>query len=746
MRSFKIALGGLVACLLLAVTPALASAQPALHAWWRLSSRAAPTNLPPGGVGLIEVAADDLGDTGVSGAGSPVTITDVLPTGLRVTDPTAVDPHRSRAGHENAEEKAKFWKCTVTESRIVSCTTPLAIPPYERLEMEIPVEIDEPAGTETTLANEVIVRGGESVGASAEAVAEAKLKRSVTVSSLPVAFGVEPDGYAIVNENGDGSLDTTAGSHPFQLTSVVNFNQTIEEVQEPGFEHVVLAPAAPALARNLTFDLPPGLLGNVTAATQCSEVDFSALVGETNRCPASATIGVATVTLNEPNRTGYITLSVPVFNLEPAPGEPARFGFEADWVPVVLDATVRTEGDYGVRVSVNDATEAAQVLGAQVTFWGNPGGEAHDQSRGWACIREGLEKNEGENCEAPSPRNETPFLSLPTSCTGEQSTLMSGEAWNGQQLSNSFVFQNALGEPLQGFEGCATLPFEPAISLSPQGGEEGSSGAEAPVTTGSTPTGLKVGIMLPQTGTLEVGGAAESTVKAATVTLPPGMTVNPSAANGLEACSEQQIGYEGPAGEDPFVPGAAQPLKFSASPPGCPKASKIGSVEVDTPLLTEKLEGGVYLAEPAPNGEAGKNPFGSLVALYVVATAPKLGIHATLAGEGHLDPQTGQITTTFLDTPQVPFEDITLRLFGGPRAPVGTPAACGSYAASASFTPWSGGEVAGISSTPFAVSSGPGGAPCPGVGLPFVPSFNAGSTGLLAGGFTSFRLTVGNPD
>ena len=227
----------------------------------------------------------------------------------------------------------------------------------------------EPAGTDELLSNQASVQGGQ--GEAGEPVPPASLTRPVRVSEAPVAFGLEEGGYAITPEDGEGKTVTQAGAHPFQLTSTVDFNQILQEVQEPG-EPTLLEPGAPGLAKNIAFQLPPGLLGNVTAAEACSELDFSALKSEGNSCPEDSAIGVATVTVLEPSRADYITKAVPLFNLEPAAGEPARFGFEAVRVPVILDAAVRTGGDYGVSVNVNNATEAAQVLGATVTFWGEP--------------------------------------------------------------------------------------------------------------------------------------------------------------------------------------------------------------------------------------------------------------------------------------------------------------------------------------------------------------------------------------
>jgi hypothetical protein len=739
-RHLRAAAPALLLCVVLIVifgAPAPASAAPT-NAWWRLSSRAAPTNLPPGGSGIMNVATEDFGPAGVSGETTPITITDVLPAGLRVPNAEAVHPHRARIAASSLDERARFT-CTVAESRTVSCSTKLAVPPYEPIEIEIPVEVTAPAGTNTTQTNQLSVHGGEVQGSGAP-VPSRSLAKSVKISEEPVKFGLEENGFSIVPENADGSVDTQAGSHPFQLTSTVNLNEILEDVRTPGSEEAVIAPGAPALQKDLKFELPPGLLGSVNATERCTQVDFAAVHGQTTSCPAESVIGVATVTLEEPNALKFATLAVPMYNLEPAPGEPARFGFEAAWVPVVLDVSVRTGGDYGVTVDVRNTTEAAQVLGAQVTFWGNPGDEAHDQSRNWACLREGVVKEEPETCVAPNPRPTTALLTLPTACAAPLVTGMSGDAWTREQLSGSFTFEDALGNPLAHLEGCASLPFEPSIGAEPvQPAEEGR--PEEHVSTANTPTGLNVDVKLPQQTTLQPDALAESAVQSATVTLPQGVLLNPSAANGLQACSEEQIGYLGTGGNDPFSPGTTEPLHFSTDPAQCPDASKVGTVRVKTPLLDQELTGSVYLAAQEAN------PFGSLIAIYAVAENEALGIRAKLAGEGKLDPVTGQISTTFANTPQVPFEDLKVQLFGGPRAPLSTPSACGSYATTATFTPWSGTGPVQTSSDPnaFAITSGPGGGACASP-QPFAPSFVAGVSNPQAGAFTSFSLEVAKAD
>ncbi len=729
-----VVLVGVLLGVLVGAAPAFAGA------WWGLSARAAPTFLAPGGEGVIDVAADDLGDTGITGAVSEVTIKDVLPTGLTVTEADAVNPHRARVGQGNAQERAADWKCSVVGQE-VSCSTLLAIPPFERLEMEIPIRVEEPTGTVTALSDQASVTGGEAEGGGS--VPGQSLSRMVRVSGQPVPFGVEEDGYRITPENEGGGIDSQAGSHPFQLTSTVDFNEILEEVQEPG-EPVELEPASPAQTKDLSFSLPPGLLGNVQATEACSASDFSAFdVG--NLCPEGSAVGVAVVSLLEPSRAGHITLAVPVFNLEPAQGEPASFGFVADAVPVILDTAVRSGGDYGVTVSTSNTTAAAQILAAQITFWGQPDSPSHDASRGWACLREGIERNPGETCETLKHRSGVPFLTLPTACTGRLGTSMEGDSWTGSQLQSQFTLENQTGEPLETLEGCGALPFSPSLTVQPeQPPETGHAGEQ--VDAASTPTGLDVDVRVAQQGTLSEGALADADVRSTTVTLPEGLSLNPSAANGLQACSQAQVGYLGSAGVDPLAPGASEPLRFSSEKAACPEASKLGSVRIKTPLLGEELTGWVYLATPAPNGEPGANPFGSLVAVYVVAEGSRLGIRVKLAGEGRLNEQTGQLTTSFLDTPQVPFEELRLQFFGGPRGALSTPPLCGSYTTASSFTAWSGASSTPTSEPPFQITSGTGGGPCPPDPLTFAPSFQAGSTSLQAGGFTSFALTINRPD
>jgi hypothetical protein len=635
--------------------------------------------------GRIVITAENLGDASTS-EGSPVVIADRLPAGLKAIR------IQSLAGIQENGSRGPV-KCSL--EAVIRCTFAEGVlRPYEVINVEIAV-IALP-GAKSGEANEASVSGG---GAPTGKMSRAP----VELGGGGESFGVED--YGFLPEEAGGALDTQAGSHPFQLTTTMVLNQTNEALPQP----------AGAQVKDLHFDLPPGLIGNPTPLPRCTEAQFATLIPGTNdnSCPRQSVIGVAVITVNTPGTGGAFTLPTPIDNLVPSAGEPARFAFKVVFVPVYLDTSVLTGGSYAVRVSVNNINQIAGVLASRVTFWGEPGDPRHDGQRGFSCLFE-----DGP-CPPLGALNPPAFLSLPTSCTGPWQTSVEADSWLAPGV---FTEPFAPNDPLPGLVGCNRLPFSPSLSIAPD------------VPDGSSPAGLSVGIHVPQEATLNPEGLAESTLKGTTVTLPEGLVLNPAGADGLEACSEAQIGFQGvdPAsGADLFTAGMSEPF--------CPDASKIGTVKIRTPLLPNALEGAVYLA--AQNA----NPFGSLVAMYIVAHDPVSGVLIKLPGVVKLDERTGRIVSTFENTPPLPFEELELHFFGGERAPLATPVRCGTYTTNASFTPWSGNEPATPSSS-FKVTSGPHGSACPGAALPFSPSLTAGTTSIQAGGFTPFTMTMSRED
>jgi hypothetical protein len=722
-----------LAALAITAAPAAGATPAPTGAWWRLSARAAPSSLPPGGKAIIVISATNIGDGAVNAATTPVTIKDTLPANLEATRITGKPALREAVAHE----------MTCRMETLTCVSKPETFSAFERLEVNI--EVNVRPGAVTGEENTIELQGGEQESQPGAAVSGSTLGEPLTVTGQPTMFGVEQNGYAVTPEEQGGGVDRQAGSHPFQLTTALNLNQTAESIPlAQGHSESGLIGTAPALPRRLSFNLPAGLIGDPRAVPACSTVDFTTIgFDDINACKPGSAIGVAVVTLNLPDPAFHnVTRAVPLWNLVPASGEPARFGFEVLHVPVVLDTSLRSSGDYGVSVSVNESPESAQLLSSEVTIWGAPAEASHDQSRGWGCLVEGAPVEHVVPCESFGEHSNHAFLTLPTSCTGPLGTSVEGESWPitalGGQPGQVFSLEgSSTRAELPGLEGCGGVSFGPSIGL------------ESTEHSASSPMGLDVRVKLPQQGTLEAGRLAESDVKSTSVTLPEGVQLNASAAGGLEACSEQQIGFEGVPGADPLSPGAAQPLRFSGEAAHCPPASKVGSVHIKTPLLEHPLFGSVYLATPAPQGEAGQNPFGSLVALYVVAEEPGEGIRVKLAGESQLNPQTGQVSSSFQDTPQVPFEELNLELSGGPRASLSTPALCGSPPFTAAFTPWSDQsavlQTSGASEEQLDISSGVGGGACSDP-QPFAPEMVAGAADPQAGAFTSFSLAIIRPD
>ncbi len=528
--------------------------------WWQLNVEASPSNLAPGGEGLVSVAASNLGDAPANGASTTVTLTAKLAPGLTVT-----------GVNETLVNEVPVECSTAT---VVTCTFKGVVNPYERVAIAIKVKVNEPPGTVASLSNEASVEGGGGGRVSASL--------PVRVSGQPTSFGVSS--YELGAFNEDGTPAVQAGAHPFQLTTSLVLNQAAGRT-------------AVALPKDLSFRLPPGLIGNPTAASQCTLSDFFSLLFETNLCAPSSVVGVATVIGNEPKYLPIFTETVPVFNLVPSQGEPARLGFAViGKVPIVIDTAVRSGKDYSVVATVKDATETAGLLSTQVTLWGVPADPRHNNARGWECVAGNhYEKQIGKPCPATSGLAEQPFLTAPTSCAANpqaepvlSSTEMDSWTQPGVYLGTEYAWMNGNGQ-LLGFEGCGQLPFTPTIDVTPE------------QHSAATPTGLTVDVSVPQQSTLNAKELAEADVRDTTVTLPQGVELSPSAANGLEGCSQAQVGFTG-------INQASQTDEFNTAPVACPDASKVGTVKIKTPLLSHELQGWVYLASPAPNGRTRTQP------------------------------------------------------------------------------------------------------------------------------------------
>jgi hypothetical protein len=667
-------------------SPVAAQAQ---SAWWKLSATSTPTVLTPGSEARVVVEAGNLGDAPVAGNSAPIEMNVTLPSWL---EPTAIVGVAGPT--ESTGTGGLLGTMTCEPLPALHCSYGESLPAFGTVEMVITVKVATSAPASGTI--DEAIEGGETPPVTRTQILK-------TGPSTPA--GVE--NWEFVPENEGGTVDTQAGSHPFQLTSTIAINQKVEAGSRPP-----LLPTEPELTKDLRLKLPQGFVGDAYVVPQCSETEFTSNVSGLDMCPRSTAVGVALLTINEPKTLGYTTDAVPVFNLTPARGEPARFGLYFENVPVVLTTSIRTGEDYGVTVNVKNITEVGDLVRSALTLWGVPGDARHAASRGWGCVDEKLFVYDYGAPEEDCTANEsTPkaLLTLPSSCSGSFQSSAELDTWShpGAYTSPVEYTLNEGASPLS-MTGCEGLPFDPSITATPDR------------QSGSSPAGFSIDVHVPQEDALTANGVAPADVRDITVSLPEGVDASPAVANGLLACSEEEIQLS------------------NAQEAACPQESKVATAEITTPLLPNPLKGAVYVAAQTAN------PFGSLLALYLVAKDPVSGVLIKLAGEVTPNATTGQLTATFANTPELPFENATINLFESPRAALSTPSQCQTYTTNSSIVPWSGAATASPSSS-FQITSGPGGAACAS-SPPFAPAFRAGTTSLQAGSFAPFTMELTRPD
>jgi len=524
---------------------------------------------------------------------------------------------------------------------------------------------------------------------------------------VPALASLRFQSFSYKAVNLDGTPATQAGSHPWELQTSFVVNSRMDGLEREVPDQDI---------KDVEAELPLGLVGNPNVTPKCSIQQFTT---PPNKEPGVLTEGTSYLfsgaSCPSDTQVGYADAKLPgdhflgVYNLVPPHGVPAEFGFNFVGSPVLFTASPNADGSYGLVVHARNASQALNFFGAAVTLWGVPADPQHDPLRG-ECLGEG-----GKPVAVPGGCHTSlpllPFLTLPTSCAEEPPVMsIRADAWQepGVFISAVSPNQDPFGNAV-GLSGCSHLDFSPSLTLGPS------------VSAADSPTGLEADLKVPQNES--PNGLAESHLKSAVVTLPSGMVVNPSAADGREACTSAQIDLN------------------SQTPAHCPDSSKVGTVVATTPLLEKPLEGAVYLAQQEDN------PFNSLLAIYVVVEGD--GVHAKLAAQVHADPVSGQLTTTFDGNrlygatspregePQLPFSDLKLKFFGGPRAALMTPE-CGEYAASAQLAPWSGTPAVAPTIPSFKISTHCGGG--------FAPSFTAGTENNRAGSFSPFVTSVSRTD
>jgi hypothetical protein len=678
------------------VAAAPAAAAPAPH--WQILTQAAPTYFHAGDAldFYVVVAVND----GAAPSSGPITMKDVLPPGLIATSAVGSVGVSNPVQHGFSVE----MPCAIT-GQTVECATEESVPIGDRVSVKVDVEV--PAGAEGPLLNQASVSGGSG--------GEESVSTSTPVVDPSVAV---PYGAVLkVEATGEDGIETQAGGRPFAVSTI--FATNVRRVA-PG---EMCGPAGangngnagcPALvsaSRDIEIQLPAGLVGNATNSPRCSAAQFQSGTNEEN-CPAATQVG-----------SGYLEFfgaatapqPIPIYNIEPPAGQPAEFGFTVGGqVHIPMLFHVRADGTYTLDVQLSNLTSFDAVRLALLSIWGVPAAAAHDEKR--QSIEGCGVGGPGTGC--PAGVEETSLLRMPTSCSSNPLAvpmLTDSEGQPGVFVGNQ--------EPtaLAPMSRCDQLKFSPTLEAHPT------------TEVADSPTGIHVDLHIPQNE--NPAELATADLKKTVVKLPPNLTVNPSSANGLEGCTLSQFGVTSPIGKSP--------ISTTEAPAACPNGAKIGSVEIDTPLLDNPLPGAVYLASPY------ENPFNSLLAIYVAVNDPKSGVVVKLAGQVEIGAE-GQLTTTFDESPQLPFEDFKLDFFGGAGAALKTPAVCRSYETASTLTPWSAPESgpSAMSSDGFRISAAPGGGGCATVPdqLPNRPAFEAGSESPIAGAFSPFVLRLQRED
>jgi hypothetical protein len=476
--------------------------------------------------------------------------------------------------------------------------------------------------------------------------------------------------YASVKANPKEAFTQAAG-HPSWGITTFELNHS---------EGLLATPEGAALKR-IRVDVPPGLAANPEAPQpKCEIATFEA---NPKACPEQSIVGnVEMKAIVEP--LGVAPISLPsltgtVYNLNGTPDHlPLDFGIAVEPEPLnaivspirlFLEGHVDWSGDYHEYFEINNVPEEAEVkvlgipvkaplkaLKSQLNFNGRAGGN---------------------------------FLTLPSVCSSTTTSSLEVESWSGER-------SNTQTNTPVGVDNCGAVPFKPTTTVVP----------EANAASSDKPDGATTVVAVPQNA--EPKGTNTADIKDAQVTLPEGLTLNPSAAHGLEACSAAQIGIG------------------TTNPVACPPASRIGTVTIETDLPKGSLSGPVFLGSPS-GAKITDPPF----TIYLDAESSQ-GVSVRLQGSVSPNPMTGRLQVTFAKNPPLPFSELRLTLNGGDHAPLANPLGCGGLT-EFNFSAYTGASA--IGSTPFQAS-----------GCPASPPFSLGQSAVSstpkAGAYTNYTFNL----
>jgi hypothetical protein len=478
-----------------------------------------------------------------------------------------------------------------------------------------------------------------------------------------------------------------AGGHP-DIYAKLNFTTKEQEFQEanenPGKTKNDCFCTDP---RAFTIHFPTGFIGNPHAIPVCTLAQLGLY-----QCPSDSQVGLATAIFG----------LQPLYNMEPRPGEPGLISTKIPILatPVFTILRARTDSDYGLDATTPDIYHLLGLREVQLRIWGVPTAEENDKYRlGTGKLQQrGCFKAYPEPCfeqpvKATAPP--APYLQNPTSCEGPITA-----SADATYYSHEFVRAEVGWGPTAG---CDLLGFNPSLVASPTTEEADS------------PSGIDIIARIPQTQSPTVPSASE--LKSLKLTFPQGVSVNPNAADGKSSCTD------------------AESAIGTLDAAFCPQSSKIGTLRIDSSALPSPIDGAMYLGEPKPGNR-----------YRLIFAADGFETHVKLEGTVELDPQTGQVVTSFTNLPQSPLQEFDVHIFGAERGLLAMPEKCGTYTMESEFVPWASEILPVISSDAFQVDSGPGGTPCPGETRPLNPTLVGGSPNNTAGAFTPLGIRVNRSD
>src|SRR3984957_14292310 len=631
-----------------------------------------------------------------------VTLKDTVPAGLVVRNVSLFLEQEGNTGTDVGETYCKVapGECVVSLAKLGP-----PVQPDGTLRMYVSVTVP-PSTPAAPLTNAVKVSAPGTVEVSASGLNSVE-------SGVP---GFGPGVVENVFLGLTGGASSLAGGHPYELYTAIPLSSVVRETPQ-----ATIAATSIEDVRDVIVELPVGMSGSGVSAAQCTLARLAskgpAKENGGSGCPKDTVIGhIRTVP------EGQSGANTAIYNLVPEKGVAAELGFiDVTGSTHVLDVTLAPTGEgYVLRTT---AREIPQIMVDEVVanVYGNP------------TQRDGVSSTPGPSTFTnPSDCNGKPLVTTvimdswqhPGSYNPDGTPDLADPAW---------VAKSSSSPPVTGCEQLAGL-FEPTVTGAPTSSRAGG------------PAGLDFTLSVPAKTAEE---RSTPPLRDTTITLPEGMTVNPSSANGLQACSLAQVGIS-----EGGVPDAAAPA--------CPDGSKLGTVELETPALPSEvckapqtaleqcpqaeerehvfLPGSIYLAAQDAN------PFHSLLAIYIVIDDPRTGLIAKIPAKVTPDPATGQLTTTVTDTPQFPFTELRTHFFTGDTAALTNPPECGTYPITTSLTPWSAPESGppATPSTSFAVNQAADGSACKPQG--FAPSITAGTTSTTAAGHTPLTVTFSRQD